>query len=93
MGLRATAAACVTREEYDALRATLLAVRARAAALEQQPRRPTDADLIAAIADATVGRVFNAQELFAHRLVDEHLQTLLEHVTKPPKLILAGEVA
>ena len=41
MRLRATAAAHVTREEYDALRANLLALTARVAVLEQrQPARP-----------------------------------------------------
>ena len=68
MSLSATAAAYVTREEYDALRATLLALTARVAELEQRQlrRRVSDYDdgiLVMSLAACVGARVFSASDL------------------------------
>ena len=46
--------------DIEALRATVAQLAARLAVLEHQVRRPTDPELLAAIADATKGRAFSA---------------------------------
>ena len=72
----------VAARTLAALQAEVRRLTARAAALEQQlPRRPSDAELLAAIAKATEGRAFSAHELYRHaRLVDRDLWALLETV-------------
>lgn len=72
----------VAARELATLRAQVAQLTARVAALEQQvPRRPSDTELITAIAKATEGRAFSARELHRHaRLVDSDLLTLLQSV-------------
>lgn len=70
--------------DIELLRVTVAQLAARVAALEQRVQRPSDADLLSAIVDATAGRAFSARELDRHaRLVAPDLQLLLRDAGAP----------
>ena len=67
--------------DIEALRIQVAQLTERLAVLEQQSRRPTDGDLIAAIAAATKGHIFSARELHRHaRRVDEELRSIFDSI-------------